>query len=70
MKGEKLVGTVVSIKSRSFLAGYGRSWGIIVHYDGDRYHIAPWCDNLEIAKEHGSLVFDRDEFTVKRAKKI
>ena len=55
----KLIGKKVIITNRDhYLFG---EWGIVKYYDGERYHVAPWNGDEE-------LVFDRDEFRVRRDK--
>ncbi len=66
MKGEKLIGKIATIinKESELYNGYG----MIVYYDGEYYHIAPYCRTLEGAMKESSLIFTRDEFRIKRDK--
>jgi hypothetical protein len=66
VRESKLVGKIVNIKSGWGIAG---GWGIVIGYDGEYYHVAPFCDSLESAQQYQANILARDEFTVRRTKK-
>ena len=60
----KLVGKIVEIINKEHWLYEG--YGVILHYDGRHYHIAPWTFDTKPIKTELTLVFQRDEFKIKR----
>jgi len=61
----KLIGKIIHITNKDNI--YYNQYGIITYFDGDLYHIALWCIDLDTAKNYYSnIVLDRTEFKVKR----
>jgi len=57
MRTTELIGKEATITDKNSI--YYGEWGIIRHFDGDRFHIAMWNGNEE-------MVFDRNEFKIRR----
>lgn len=62
----KLIGRIAHITDKESWLYDG--YGLIVHYDGEYYHISPWCTTMESALKESSLIFRRNEFKVRRKK--
>jgi len=60
----KLIGKIAYITNKQNI--YYNEYGIITYYDGESYHIALWCKDLETAKKYSSIILDRNEFKIKR----
>ena len=60
----KLIGKIVTITDKG--SWMYDQWGMIVHYNGEYYHFAPYCETLETAKNESTMAFKRNEFKIKR----
>ncbi len=59
----KLIGKVVEIINKGHWLYNG--YGVIVHFDGDYYHVIPWCIDFETCEKESAIVFKRSEFKIK-----
>lgn len=67
-KKNNLIGKIIDITDKN--NDYYKEYGIITYFDGDYYHIALWCTDLDTAKQYGSIVLSRNEFRVRRKKSV
>ena len=64
----KLIGKIATITNKDSHI-YGE-YGMITHFDGEYYYIAPWCTTMETALKESNLIFKRNEFKIKGTRKV